>query len=55
MEMICADFRAGANLDDQNPETLLCSMNAVLPVLARRTAAGFPRKPEREGLMSSIS
>ena len=26
LEMICADFLAGANLDDQNPETLLCSM-----------------------------
>ncbi len=26
LEMICADFLAGANLDDQNPETLLYSM-----------------------------
>jgi hypothetical protein len=26
LEMICADFLAGANLDEQNPETLLCSM-----------------------------
>jgi hypothetical protein len=24
--MICADFLAGASLDDQNPEVLLCSM-----------------------------
>jgi hypothetical protein len=42
LEMICADFLAGATLDDQNPETLLYSM--VLPVPARRTAAGFPQK-----------
>jgi hypothetical protein len=26
LEMICADFLAGANLDNQNPETLLFSM-----------------------------
>ena len=26
LEMICADFFAGANLDEQNPETMLCSM-----------------------------
>ena len=26
LEMICADFLAGATLDDQNPETLLYSM-----------------------------
>ena len=26
LEMICADFLAGANLDEQNPETLLYSM-----------------------------
>jgi len=39
--MICADFLAGAHLDNGNPEILL----AVLQVPARRAAAGLRRKP----------
>ena len=27
LEMICADFLAGANLDNGNPNTLLCSIS----------------------------
>ena len=45
LEMICADFLAGAHLDNGNPEILLNSDLTLLQVLARRTAAGFPRKP----------
>jgi hypothetical protein len=33
LEMICADFLAGANLDDENPETLLYSMTRFFLLL----------------------
>jgi hypothetical protein len=33
LEMICADFLAGANLDDDNPETLLFSMTRFFKFL----------------------
>jgi len=39
LEMICADFLAGANLDNENPETLLFSMTrffTLLPCEQRR-------------------
>jgi hypothetical protein len=45
LEMIFPDFLAGAHLDNGNPEILLNSISRLLQVLARRTAAGFPRKP----------
>jgi hypothetical protein len=44
LEMICADFLAGAHLDNDDPEILLHSISPLLQILARRTAAGFPRK-----------
>jgi hypothetical protein len=31
--MICADFLAGANMDDENPEILLHSMNRFFKFL----------------------
>ena len=40
LEMICADFLAGANLDNGDPETLLFSMNrffGLLPEQQRQT------------------
>ena len=33
LEMICADFLAGANLDNENPETLLFSMTRFFKFL----------------------
>ena len=33
LEMICADFLAGANLDNANPETLLFSMTRFFELL----------------------
>jgi hypothetical protein len=33
LEMICADFLAGANLDDGDPETLLFSMTRFFKFL----------------------
>jgi hypothetical protein len=41
MEMICADFLAGANLDDQNPETLLCSMTRFFQSLPGEQQQAF--------------
>src|ERR1019366_7213817 len=41
LEMICADFLAGANLDNQNPETLLFSMTRFLEFLPRQQQQAF--------------
>ena len=35
LEMICADFLAGANLDNQDPETLLFSMTRFFRFLPK--------------------
>jgi hypothetical protein len=39
--MICADFLAGANLDDQNPETLLYSMTRFFQFLPGEQQQAF--------------
>jgi len=39
LEMICADFLAGANLDNRDPETLLVLDDALLQIAARRPEA----------------
>jgi hypothetical protein len=39
--MICADFLAGANLDEQNPETLLCSMTRFFNFLPGEQQQAF--------------
>ena len=41
LEMICADFLAGANLDNQNPETLLFSMTRFFKFLSRQQQQAF--------------
>jgi len=41
LEMICADFLAGANLDEQNPETLLCSMTRFFNFLPGEQQQAF--------------
>ena len=41
LEMICADFLAGASLDDQNPETLLCSMTRFFKFLPGEQQQAF--------------
>jgi hypothetical protein len=41
LEMICADFLAGANLDNQNPETLLFSMTRFFKFLPRQQQQAF--------------
>ena len=39
--MICADFLAGANLGDQNPETLPCSMTRFFQFLPGEQQQAF--------------
>jgi len=41
VEMICADFLAGANLDNQNPETLLFSMTRFFKFLPGQQQQAF--------------
>src|SRR5271167_2232123 len=44
LEMICADFLAGANLDNQNPETLLFSMTRFFKFLPGQQQQAFLRE-----------
>ncbi len=39
--MICADFLAGANLDNGNPETLLFSMTRFFNLLPKEQKLAF--------------
>jgi hypothetical protein len=41
LEMICADFLTGANLDEQNPETLLYSMTRFFQFLPGEQQQAF--------------
>ena len=41
LEMICADFLAGANLDNGNPETLLFSMTRFFKFLPEQQKQAF--------------
>ena len=41
LEMICADFLAGANLDNGDPETLLFSMTRFFKLLPRKQKDAF--------------
>jgi hypothetical protein len=41
LEMICADFLAGADLDNQNPETLLFSMTRFFKFLPGQQQQAF--------------
>ena len=54
LEMICADFLAGANLDNGDPETLLFSMTRFFKFLPGEQRQAFLGGLSRAGLMSSI-
>jgi hypothetical protein len=41
LEMICADFLAGANLDNDNPKALLLSLNRLIEFLPRAQKVEF--------------
>ncbi len=43
LEMICADFLAGANLDNGNPDTLLLSMSRFFKFLPGEQRQAFVR------------
>jgi hypothetical protein len=47
LEMICADFLAGANLDNGDPETLLFSMTRFYRFLPHNLQQNFLRNVER--------
>ncbi len=50
LEMICADFLAGANLDNGDPEMLLCAMTRLFKILPEKHKQTF-----LEGLTSDVS
>ena len=54
LEMICADFPAGANLDSGDPRVVAVN-DQIFQVPARRAAVGFSWRPERENIMSPIN
>ena len=54
LEMICADFLAGANLDNGDPETLLFSMTRFFKFLPGEQQQAFLQEPAREGVMNPI-
>jgi hypothetical protein len=47
LEMICADFLAGANLESDNPEILLQSMTRFINFLPEQERVGIPRARAR--------
>ena len=55
LEMICADFLAGAHLDNGDPEILLHLDHAVLQVLCPANSSRLSWKTSREGVMSMIA
>ena len=54
LEMICADFLAGASIDGGNPEILLQSISRYLRVPARPPAGGLSVGGQPESLMKKI-
>ena len=48
LEMICADFLAGANLDNGDPETLLFSMTRFFKFLRGEQQQAFLRSLREE-------
>jgi hypothetical protein len=48
LEMICADFLAGANIDNQNPETLLFSMTRFFRFLPQAQKQAFCEQISKE-------
>jgi hypothetical protein len=48
LEMICADFLAGANLDNRNPEILLSSMVRCFEFLPEKQRQQFLSRLEQK-------
>jgi hypothetical protein len=54
LEMICADFLAGANLRPRRSRFAAVFDDEVLQIPARRAAAGISWRPQRRGIMSPM-
>ena len=54
LEMICADFLAGANLDHGDPEMLLFAMTRFFKFLPEEQQQTFLGDVERKGIMSPM-
>jgi hypothetical protein len=54
LEMICADFLAGANLENENPRDPPAVGATVLQVPPRRRAADISAPREREGIVNQL-
>jgi len=52
LEVICADFLAGANLDNEDPTVLLQSMSRFFKFLPGEQRQAF--RSDREGLLNRI-
>ena len=52
LEMICADFLAGANLENEDPTALLQSMSRFFKFLPARTAADVYSRSDRESFVN---
>ena len=53
LEMICADFLAGANLDNRDPDTLLFSMTRFFKFLRAKQRQAFLDGLGAEGVLNS--
>jgi HNH endonuclease len=54
LEMICADFLAGASLDNEDPILTAAVDVTFLQIPSRRTAAGFSTRSDRESFVNRI-
>jgi len=54
LEMICADFLAGANLDGEDPETLLTSVTRYYRFLPKQQKRDICCKPRGKSLVTRI-
>ena len=54
LEMICADFLAGANLDNGNPEILLSSMTRFFKFLPGEQRQSVPVLPGSESFVTGM-
>ncbi len=54
LEMICADFLAGANLENDNPEVLLQSMLRCFKFLPGQDKQAFLEHAARESIVNGV-
>jgi hypothetical protein len=54
LEMICADFLAGANLDNEDPEVALAVRTTICQISPQPREADVSAPRDREGIMTSV-